>query len=621
MMYLPSLKHSRTLWLCLLMVMLMALNACSRSTLLADKNLIEYGQDEQNPQDRLTEINQKAAEIDALFTEAEIAIVQSDTVAATLAYEKILTLDNENLTAKDGLRRIALYQRHEQLFADAQLLAKGSLTEQTSAMEKLSVILQENPNHEAASKLYQQLQEAENARRLDALKTKLAYTEPVSLEFRDTELKVIIEALAKGTGVNFTLDGDVSSELRSSLFVRNVPLEQALDVLVQSNNLRKKVLSEDTVLLYPDTVAKIRQYQDLIIRSFYLEYADPESVAGLLRSMLGINQVETDQRLPMVMIKDIPEVMALAEKLIASQDRPEPEVMLEMEIIEVSRNVSQDIGVRWPSQLSVLSGQDTLTLEQLRNTDSGTIGVSPNPALIFDGQDAQINLLANPRIRVKNRETAKILIGDRLPIITSNVSSTGVISENVQYIDVGLKLDAIPEINLGGDVNIALNLDVSSVGNSVTTNSGSVVFQIGTRSTSTQLRLKDGETQVLAGLISDSDRKSISKVPGVGDLPILGRLFSTHSDEVIKTELVLSITPRIIRPTTPLPAGLSQYWVGSELQTGRSSTQPRSREEISKLFTPGVPPEASRSQQTETPPPEPPEGLNINLPPGLSSEF
>ncbi len=363
----------------------MALNACTRSDLLANKNLIEYGHHEQNPQDRLTEINQQTAEIEALFTEAEIAIKQSDTAAAKLAYEKILMLENENLTAKDGLRRIALYQRHERLLADAQLLAIGNQTEQTNVMEKLSVILRENPYHEAANALYRQLQEAESAKRLDALKTKLAYNKPVSLEFRDTELKVIIEALAKGTGVNFTLDSDVSSELRSSLFVRDVPLEQALDVLVQSNNLRKKILSKDTVLLYPDTAPKIRKYQDLIIRSFYLEYADPETVAGLLRSMLGINQVESDERLPMVMIKDVPEVIALAEKLIASQDRPEPEVMLEMEIIEVRRNISQDLGVRWPNQLSVLSGQDTLTLEQLRNTDSSTIGVSPNPALLFDG--------------------------------------------------------------------------------------------------------------------------------------------------------------------------------------------------------------------------------------------
>lgn len=621
MIFLPFLNHSRAMWLGLLIVMIMALSACSRPGLMAKDDLIEYADDEQNPKDRLAEINQQAAEIKRLLSQAEMAIEQGDPGTAKQTYETILELDSENLKAKDGLRRIDLFQRHKLLFAEAKQLSEGDLAEQAAAIEKLSLILRENPHHKAAGILYQQLQEAEQARRIAALNTKLAYTTPVSLEFRDTELKVIIEALAKSTGVNFTIDGDVASEQRVSLFVRDVPLEQALDVLVQSNNLRKKVLNKDTVLLYPDTVVKTRQYQDLMIRSFYLEYADPETIAGLLRNMLGIRQVETDQRLPMIMIKDIPEVMALAEKLIASQDLPEPEVMLEMEIIEVSRNISQNLGVRWPNQLSVLSGQDALTLEQLRNTDSATTGVSPNPAIIFDGQDAQINLLSNPRIRVKNLKSAKILIGDRLPIITSNVSSTGVISENVQYIDVGLKLEAIPEINLGGDVNIELNLDVSSVGNSITTNSGSVVFQIGTRSTSTHLRLKDGETQVLAGLISDSDRKAISKVPGLGDLPVLGRLFSTHSDEATETELVFSITPRIIRPTAPASPGLSQYWVGSELQTGRSINQPRSREEISKLFTPGVAPEAARSQQTETPSPAPPEGLNISLPPGLTSEF
>lgn len=621
MIFIPSLNASRAMWLGLILLMIMVLSACSRPGLMAKDDLIEYADDEQNPKDRLAEINQQQAEIEQLLNQAETAIKNDDIATAQAAYEKILQQDSENLRAKDGLHRITLYQRHQMLFSEAKPLAEGDVAEQAEAMDKLSLILRENPHHEAAGKLYQQLQEAESARRLDALKTELAYTEPVTLEFRDTELKVIIEALAKGTGVNFTLDGDVASEQRVSLFVRDVPLEEALDVLAKSNNLRKKVLNEDTVLLYPDTVAKTRQYQDLLIRSFYLEYADPETVAGLLRSMLGIRQVETDERLPMIMIKDVPEVMALAEKLIASQDLAEPEVMLEMEIIEVSRSLSQDLGVRWPNQLSVLSGQDTLTLEQLRNTDSATTGVSPNPALIFDGEDTQINLLSNPRIRVKNRESAEILIGDRLPIITSNVSSTGVISENVQYIDVGLELEAIPEINLGGDVNIELNLDVSSVGTKTTTNSGSEVFQIGTRSTSTHLRLKDGETQVLAGLISDSDRKSISKVPGIGDLPLLGRLFSTHGDEVTETELVFSITPRIIRPSTPTPASLSQYWVGSELQTGRSVNQPRSREELSKLFTPGVAPGAARSQESETPPPAPPEGLNINVPPGLSSEF
>lgn len=594
------------------------LTACNHSTLFTKNNQIDYAEDERNPKQEVEQIKTQQAEINALITVADQALLKNNFQLAQQRYQEVLSRDSENLRAKEGLDRIDNLQRHQQWLSQARPLIGQSAEQDAEALALVGRVLSENPADHLAQNLYREVLASQEARRVESMKVKLAYDDPVTLEFRDTELKVIIEALAKGTGVNFTLDSDVKSNQRVSIFVRNTSLEDALDMLVQSNELRKKVLSDNAVLLYPDKTAKVRQYQDLVIRSFYLEYANPVQIASLLRSMLGIKSVETDERLPIVMIKDVPEVMPLAEKLIISQDVPEPEVMLEMDIIEVSRTVGQDTGVRWPTQLSVLS-DDVLTLEALRNTDSSTVGVSPNPALLFDGKDSQVNLLANPKIRVKNGDSAKIHIGDRVPIITSNVSSTGVISENVQYIDVGLKLEAEPIINLGGDVNIKLNLDVSSLGNSITTNSGSVVYQIGTRSTATQLRLKDGETQVLAGLINDSDRKSISKIPGLGDLPVLGRLFSTHGDEKVKTELVLSITPRILRQTPQPDANLNNYWVGSELQTGRSFASPKTKEDISKLFKVGTPPGAVRSQPEAQP--EVPESLNMTLPPGLASDL
>jgi general secretion pathway protein D len=584
----------------------------------ANKNLIKYGPGERNVPEEIDDINKERQQLQQLIADADRALEAGNFDLAESTYSAILEQDANNLRAREGLRRVASQRQHQEWLAQAEPLAGQSELANARALALLRKILTEDPGNRRAAKLYNTLIAEQAARRLEALKIKLNYDAPVSLEFRDTDLKVIIEALAKGTGINFTLDHEVQSNLRASIFVRNMPLEDALDMLVQSNNLRKKVLSEDSVLIYPDKVTKIRQYQDLVVRSFYLEYADPNIIAGLLRSMLGIKQIETDDRLPTVMIKDVPEVMLLAEKLIASQDLPEPEVMLEMQILEISRTATQDTGFRWPTQLSVLS-PNGLTLEALRDTDSSTIGVTPNPAVLFDADESQINLLANPRIRVKDGDSAKIHIGDRVPIITSNVSSTGVISENVQYIDVGLKLNAEPKINLGGDVNIKLSLDVSTLGAATRTDSGSIVFQIGTRNASTQLRLKDGETQVLAGLINDSDRKNISKVPGLGDLPILGRLFSTHGDEKVKTELVLLITPRIIRQPRAPDANLTEYWVGSELQAGRTFTQPRSREEVSELFRPGQAP--ARSAPEQAPPSGEPEGLNITLPPGLTSEF
>ncbi len=600
-------------------VMMLCLSACNND-LMTKKDAIKYGPDERNPPEEIAQSHQQAEKIEPLIIEADQALARKDFEQAESRYKAILALDNNQLRAKEGLRRVTIQRQHQVWLKEAKPLIGRSDAAEERAKTLLSKILIEDPFNKEAKSLYKAILAEEEVKRIESLKVHLQYRDLISLEFRETDLKVIIEALAKSTNVNFTLDNEVPSNLRVSIFVRNVSLEDALDMLVQSNGLRKKVLSTDSVLIYPDKSTKIRQYQDLIIRSFYLEYADPETVAGLLQTMLGIKQVETDDRLPTIIIKDVPEVMPLAAKLIASQDMPEPEVMLEMDIIEISRTINQDTGFRWPTQLSVLSGTGGLTLEALKNINSGTIGVSPNPAILFDGQDAQINLLANPRIRVKNGDSAKIHIGDRLPIITSNVASTGVISENVQYIDVGLKLDVEPKINLGGDVNIKLNLDVSSIGKSTTTNSGSVVYQIGTRSTSTQLRLQDGETQVLAGLINDSDRKNISKIPGLGDAPVIGRLFSSHKDEKIKTELVLMITPHIIRQSRAPDAALTEYWVGSELQAGRTFAQPRSQNNttgfIQQQTQGGV-----RSTPEENQPAETPQGLNMTLPPGMTSEF
>jgi general secretion pathway protein D len=443
----------------------------------------------------------------------------------------------------------------------------------------------------------------------------------VTLEFRDVPIKMIIESLSKGTGINIILDKDVRSDQRATLFVKNVSLEDAIDMLAQTNQLQKKVLNEKSVILYPNTVIKLREYQDLVIRSFYLEYADPKTVSTLLKSMLGVKQVQIDERLPMVMVKDVPEIMLLAEKLIASQDVPDPEVMLELEVIEIKRNTTLDTGITWPNTLTIVGPASSagtnsaLTLEQLRRFNSGDVLVSPNPALVFGGTNVNANLLANPRIRVKNKEKARIHIGDRVPVITSNVSSTGVSTENVQYIDVGLRLEAEPLISLGGDVTLKLNLDVGSLGTQFTTRNGAVVFQIGTRSTSTQLRLRDGETQVLAGLISDEDRKNITKVPGLGDIPLLGRLFSNHGDSKFKTEIVLSVTPHIIRERRALPADIAEYWSGSETQSGRPFTEPMTREGISKMFVPGSLPAAPAPTNSDNKP----QGLNIPLPAGMGA--
>ena len=156
------------------------------------------------------------------------------------------------------------------------------------------------------------------------------------------------------------------------------------------------------------------------------------------------------------------------------------------------------------------------------------------------------------------------MIGDRVPNITTTSTSTGFVAESVQYMDIGLKLDVQPTIYLDNEVAIRINLEVSNIAGVVQSKSGTQAYQIGTRNASTVLRLKDGENQVLAGLISDEERSSGNKVPGLGELPILGRLFGSTRDEGQKTELVLSITPRLLRNTKRPGIELTEFSIGPE---------------------------------------------------------
>ena len=155
-------------------------------------------------------------------------------------------------------------------------------------------------------------------------------------------------------------------------------------------------------------------------------------------------------------------------------------------------------------------------------------------------------------------------MGDKVPVITTTSTANVGISESVQYVDVGLKLDVEPRITADNYVNIKVGLEVSSLGERTVTRNGATVYTIGTRDASTVLRLKDGETQVLAGLISDDERKNASKLPGLGDIPLLGRLFANQQDQKSKTEIVLAITPRIVANIARPSAEVSEYWSGTD---------------------------------------------------------
>ena len=492
---------------------------------------------------------------------AEQAKAKGQYQEATDFYNRILSFLPEEPTAISGKADV------ERLIVQSKKMAKvpelNANNQTETAKEIVRDVLVENPQQSQAIQFQQQIKDQAAPVKTTPPRLKPPFNKPVTLELRDANIKVVFEALSRATGINFILDRDIRPDAKATIFIKQARIEDAIDLVLSSNGLQKKALSENTALVFPNTQAKLKDYQDLMIRSFYFTNTSAKQVAVLLKTMLKTKDIFVDDRLNMLVMRDTPEVIRLAEKLVAANDLEDPEVMLEIEVLEVSRSRLQELGIVYPSQLSVLS-PTALTLEALKKLNSGTIGVSPNPALNFKKTTGDVNLLANPRIRVKNNEKAKILVGDKVPIITTTSTANVGVSESVQYVDVGLKLDVEPRITLDDFVNIKIGLEVSSLGEKTTTRNGATVYTIGTRNANTVLRLKNGETQILAGLILDDERKNASKLPGLGDIPLIGRLFSNQEDRKSKTEIVLAITPRIIGNISRPQAEISEYWSGSE---------------------------------------------------------
>jgi general secretion pathway protein D len=398
----------------------------------------------------------------------------------------------------------------------------------------------------------------------------------LSLEFRDASLKAVFEVISRTANINFILDKDVRPDLKITIFVKNATIEDILQFILVTNQLEKKILSDNSLLIYPNTPAKAKDYQELVVRSFYLANADVKQTVNMIKTLVKTKDIFVDEKLNMLVMRDTPDAVRMVEKLVALQDQAEPEVTLAVEVLEVSTTRLAELGIRYPSQVAYSAsgaagtpGQMSLNEFKNRNSEMVTMTFS-DPLLILNlrAQDGDSNLLANPRIRVKNREKAKIHIGDRVPVITSTSTSTGFVSESVNYLDVGLKLDVEPNVHLEGDVAIRMSLEVSNIVSEIASKTGTLTYRVGTRNASTTLRLKDGETQILAGLINDEERNSTDKVPGLGDLPLLGRLFSNNKGTKNKTEIVLLVTPYIVRNIEQPGTTTAEFTSGTETSIG-----------------------------------------------------
>ena len=523
-------------------------------------------QDAGSAQYRIAAIQAREALVQQALAAAQKLIAQERSDEARAAYHRALAYQPGNFRALDGLGGLDRADRHGKWLSSAQAaLEKEEGGPQ--ARNWLRMLLTEDPQHKKAQAMLQAL-DAGVQTRSGALALAAPFRTPITMEFKDAPIKTVFEVIARTSGLNFLMDRDVKTDQKTSIFLKNSTTEAAIALTLLSNQLEMRIVDATTVLIYPNTQAKQRDYQPLVVKTFYFAHADAKSVANSLKTILKSKDIVVDERLNMLILRDTPEAVRLAGKLVAVHDVADSEVMLELEVLEVKRTRMQDLGIKWTDQLTlspIASKAGALTLADLRGLNDSTLGAAISPStLAAKNVDTDTNILANPRIRVRNREKAKILIGERVPNITSTSSATGFVGESVNYVDVGLKLDVEPTISLDGEVAIKVALEVSSIISQVSTKSGSVAYQIGTRTAQTILRLKDGENQVLAGLINSEERRTGNKVPGLGDIPIAGRLFGQQIDDNTKTEIVLSITPRIVRNLQRPAESTTEFDSGTE---------------------------------------------------------
>ncbi len=447
-------------------------------------------------------------------------------------------------------------------------------------------------------------------------------SQPITLRFQNAKLKEVFQVVARTAGLNVIFDKEVSDD-PVTVFIKDMSFDEALNLILNTNNVTAQRLNRNTLLILPNTKPKQAQYQDLMIRTFYLSHAKAKDVANLVRLMIDGKRVYVDEKINALVIRDEPAKLQLAERALNAVDRPDPEVLLDVEILEVDRNKSLKYGVNFAkvagaavvppgfngtvSTTSPITSQ--FTFQQLTSLGSGSyLFTIPGSVLVdFFRNDTNAKTLAAPKLRVLNNKPASIQIGDKQPILlsTTNVlpgqAATGAVPTtltvtSIEFKDTGVKLTVEPVIHLDDQLTLKIKVEVTRLGDQVTLQTSPLIqqFRFGTRTAETVLMLRDDETIVLGGLIQDDVKKTRQSVPILGDIPLIGQLFSTTQVDTVATEIVLTITPHIVRKLDTPGLEAQAFWSGTE--TNYSTTP---------LFAPYVVPTTYKSTPLSTEPGHP----------------
>lgn len=495
------------------------------------------------------------------YNRGKAALGSGDYRAALVEFQRSLTLDFTFSKAASSIRMTRKIMDSNFYYQKGQdYLQVGNHKRAKSSFQRAVTL---NKDNELATAELEKLNDRQRVL-MGGFELSLKSTAPISMEFKGAGVKKVFQVLSRLSGVNFVFDSNVKDS-RTTIFLTDATFQQALDLILTTNNLSKKVVAENTIIIYPSTRRKRAQYEEMMIKVFYLTHSDAKKAVGMLKSMLKVTDISVIEKLNAIVVRARPDTITLAQKVLDATDLADAEVMLDVSIMEIKRNKTSNLGLdiapdTVTAAVPVTSG--TIALGALGKISGSDLLIGlPTATLNLKREDLDADILSNPRIRVKNNSKAKIHVGDRIPIITTTVNQ-GVSTENIQYQDVGLQLTVEPVIRPDDEIDLKLSLEVSSLGTKTVTSNGSVVYEIGTRKTETLLRLHDGETQIIGGLISDEERSTVTKVPLLGEIPIIGRIFANSDKSTVKTEILLSITPHIIRRLEVPDASTTSFMSG-----------------------------------------------------------
>jgi general secretion pathway protein D len=540
---------------------------------------------------------------------------------AVVEYTKAVRARPDDRNARAALDRVRLRASQEHFFRGRRLAAAERYEE---ALIELQIASELNPTDAEVEALLRDLRQRirtkiavsrggktalesliERTRDLPPPGLDLPETAklPDSLVFSAASSRTVFTALARFAGINVVFDPSFR-DVPMSADLRKLSLGEALTSLTASTRTFYRVTAPRTITIVPDTPAKRREYEESVVRTFYLSNADIKEVIDLLRIVIDVRQISPITANNAISLKDTPERIAAAARLISAIDKARPEVVIDVELLEVDRTRLREYGLQIASSSDVgISGaldvnRDDLTLQNLRSLTRADIFVTGVPGIFYRLLKSDVNTrtLANPQLRTMEGIPAQARFGEKVPVPITQfapIAGGGLNQQPItsfEYQNIGVNIDIVPRTHHDDEVSLSLKISVSNI-------SGLGFGDLptfGNREISTTIRLKDGETNMLGGLIRDEERVELAGIPGLSDLPLVGRLFANNRRRTQETDIILTLTPHIVRVLDLSEADLRPFRLSRDTGSAVSELPvqplPREEEQLPAGIAPTAPP-------------------------------